>query len=182
MIYIMTGLSGVGKTSVAKQLSKVTGIPISVRYTTRPMRPGEINGVDYNFVSNINDKDFIGVESYLVANGDTWKYASKRDEIKDNCIIVCNPKAVEKLKADNVQFVDFEITVNEQERLNRILKRNDNQGEKEILRRDKADKAIFANYHPKFKISNDKSIDETVNKIVSFFKTTCKQNSLSGNK
>ncbi|MDH5217010.1 MAG: guanylate kinase [Gammaproteobacteria bacterium] len=51
-LYIITAPSGAGKTSLVRELVKTTNdIIISVSYTTRPMRPGEEDGVHYNFVN-----------------------------------------------------------------------------------------------------------------------------------
>lgn len=52
-IIILSGPSGVGKGSVNKELSKDENLKLvqSVSMTTRNPRPGEINGVDYYFVS-----------------------------------------------------------------------------------------------------------------------------------
>lgn len=51
-LYIVAAPSGGGKTSLVKQLVKtLQGIEISISHTTRPMRPGEVDGVDYFFVT-----------------------------------------------------------------------------------------------------------------------------------
>ncbi|MDP2901977.1 MAG: guanylate kinase [Methylovulum sp.] len=51
-LYIIAAPSGAGKTSLVKQLrTEVTNLAVSVSHTTRPMRPGEIHGQDYYFVS-----------------------------------------------------------------------------------------------------------------------------------
>ena len=83
MIIAISGLSGTGKTTIAKELSKITNIPISIRYTNRPMRPGETNGIDYHFVDEISDGKFVGIERYNVDGGDTWSYGS-RIELNEN--------------------------------------------------------------------------------------------------
>ncbi len=50
-LYIVSAPSGAGKTSLMKALlERVEGIRLSVSFTTRPMRPGEVDGVNYNFV------------------------------------------------------------------------------------------------------------------------------------
>lgn len=52
-IVVLSGPSGVGKTTVVGRLLEVCPLPLvrSVSATTRPPRPGEINGVDYHFLS-----------------------------------------------------------------------------------------------------------------------------------
>lgn len=51
VLYIVAAPSGAGKTSLVKALlQKDTAIRLSVSYTTRAPRPGEVDGVDYHFV------------------------------------------------------------------------------------------------------------------------------------
>lgn len=51
-VYIVSAPSGGGKTSLVNKLvSEIDNIQISISYTTRPQRQGEINGVHYHFVS-----------------------------------------------------------------------------------------------------------------------------------
>lgn len=50
-LYIISAPSGAGKTSLVKALvDAAPGLQVSVSHTTRPMRPGERNGVHYHFV------------------------------------------------------------------------------------------------------------------------------------
>lgn len=51
-LYIVSAPSGAGKTSLLKALTtKDDGISTSISTTTRLIRKGEVNGVDYHFVS-----------------------------------------------------------------------------------------------------------------------------------
>ncbi|MES9848086.1 MAG: guanylate kinase [Candidatus Thiodiazotropha sp.] len=51
-LYILSAPSGAGKTSLLKALRKLdSGLHVSVSHTTREMRPGEQDGVDYHFLS-----------------------------------------------------------------------------------------------------------------------------------
>jgi guanylate kinase len=51
-VFIISAPSGSGKsTLVHRLLETVTGLTFSISYTTRPPRPTEVNGVDYNFIS-----------------------------------------------------------------------------------------------------------------------------------
>jgi guanylate kinase len=50
-LYILSAPSGAGKTSLLKALrERDSALHISVSHTTRPMRPGEENGVHYHFL------------------------------------------------------------------------------------------------------------------------------------
>jgi guanylate kinase len=52
-LFTISAPSGAGKTSLVKALlaKKTTELAVSVSHTTRDIRPGEVNGVDYHFVS-----------------------------------------------------------------------------------------------------------------------------------
>lgn len=65
-LYVISAPSGAGKTSlVAKMLSQDEKLGVSVSHTTRPMRTGEQDGMNYHFVSRdafeamINRGDFL---------------------------------------------------------------------------------------------------------------------------
>src|SRR4029078_10911591 len=55
-ILVITGTSGVGKgTLITRLWERVSGLQLAVSATTRDPRPGEVNGVDYHFLS---EQDF----------------------------------------------------------------------------------------------------------------------------
>ena len=69
-LYILSAPSGAGKTSLVKALLvQDAQVCVSVSHTTRNMRDGEIDGVDYNFVSQ---QDF----SHLVAHQQMLEHAT----------------------------------------------------------------------------------------------------------
>ncbi|MBE0503518.1 MAG: guanylate kinase [Desulfuromonadales bacterium] len=50
-LFVISAPSGAGKTSLCKEIVDIIpGLRHSVSYTTRPMRKGEVDGVDYHFV------------------------------------------------------------------------------------------------------------------------------------
>lgn len=50
-LFVISAPSGAGKTSLCKEIVDIVpGLRHSVSYTTRPMRKGEVDGVDYHFV------------------------------------------------------------------------------------------------------------------------------------
>ncbi len=51
-LFVLSAPSGAGKTTLCRRLVKsVPELAYSVSYTTRPPRAGEVDGVDYSFVS-----------------------------------------------------------------------------------------------------------------------------------
>ena len=53
LLFILSSPSGAGKTTISRMLLAADEeIRLSVSVTTRPMRPGERDGVDYHFVSD----------------------------------------------------------------------------------------------------------------------------------
>ncbi len=62
LLLVVSSPSGAGKTTISRRvLERDTGIEMSVSYTTRPPRDGEVDGVDYSFVSK---------ETFLRLQGD----------------------------------------------------------------------------------------------------------------
>jgi guanylate kinase len=52
LLFIVSAPSGTGKTTLVERLVKtVPGLRMSRSYTSRDARPGELDGVDYNFIS-----------------------------------------------------------------------------------------------------------------------------------
>ncbi|WP_319797603.1 guanylate kinase [Nitrobacter sp.] len=53
LMFVLSSPSGAGKTTLSRLLiERVQGLTLSVSATTRPMRPGEVDGRDYRFVDN----------------------------------------------------------------------------------------------------------------------------------
>jgi guanylate kinase len=51
LMYVLSSPSGAGKTTLSRLLLKSDrGVDLSVSVTTRPKRPGEVNGRDYHFI------------------------------------------------------------------------------------------------------------------------------------
>ena len=65
-LYTVSAPSGAGKTSLVKALIEAdTQVTVSVSHTTRPMRPGEIEGINYHFVSRDEFVDMLGQSAFL---------------------------------------------------------------------------------------------------------------------
>ncbi len=65
-LYVISAPSGAGKTSLVKALLDNTdGIGVSVSHTTRAMRPGEVDGVDYHFVDKARFEQMVAAGEFL---------------------------------------------------------------------------------------------------------------------
>lgn len=65
-IFVVSGASGSGKTTVVRALqSNDPQIRFSVSYTTRPSRPGEVDGEDYYFVTEAEFTELLQ-KGYLI--------------------------------------------------------------------------------------------------------------------
>lgn len=64
--YIVAAPSGAGKTSLVRALiERVAKLKISISYTTRPPRPGDVDGVHYNFVDDATFDAMIEQKKFL---------------------------------------------------------------------------------------------------------------------
>jgi guanylate kinase len=65
-LYTVSAPSGAGKTSLVNALiQQCQGLRVSVSHATRPMRPGEQDGVNYHFVDEQHFLDMLGREEFL---------------------------------------------------------------------------------------------------------------------
>jgi len=65
-LFIVTAPSGAGKTSLIRELlSREERLAVSISHTTRPMRKGEEDGVDYYFVSPEEFEQINGQNGFL---------------------------------------------------------------------------------------------------------------------
>lgn len=65
-LIVISGPSGVGKSTVVKQLmAQSPNLHFSVSATTRPIRPGEVNGVNYYFVDHDAFRQMINRQELL---------------------------------------------------------------------------------------------------------------------
>jgi len=65
-LFIVSAPSGAGKSSLVKaMLERDTGIGLSVSCTTRAPRPGEVDGVDYHFISHAEFQARLGRGEFL---------------------------------------------------------------------------------------------------------------------
>lgn len=105
-IFAIIGKASTGKDTLTKMLSELLEMPIALSFTTRPMRMGEKQGVEYNFISDMDFWDLHGCNllaeytSYEVAGGETWHYGLTKEELEKDkyVLVIVNPNGLRQLK------------------------------------------------------------------------------------
>lgn len=65
-LYVIAAPSGAGKTTLVKALTgTLADITVSISHTTRPMRPGEIDGVNYHFIDTTTFENMLKHGDFL---------------------------------------------------------------------------------------------------------------------
>ena len=66
VLFVLSSPSGAGKSTIARKLLAADkDIAMSVSATTRPMRPGEVDGVDYHFVDLERFREMVAQDAFL---------------------------------------------------------------------------------------------------------------------
>lgn len=116
LIYLI-GKSSSGKDTIFKELLNLTGYNSYITYTTRPMRNGEKQGVEYYFISDkkmneyIKEHMVIECRAYKTVYGE-WKYATIDDEqfkSNNNIITIGTLESYNKIREFFLGKKDFEI-------------------------------------------------------------------------
>lgn len=157
-IFYLMGKSASGKDTIYKKIKEtMPELKTIVIYTTRPIRKGETEGVEYHFVDEKKLQEFqeagkvIELREYNTVHG-IWKYFTVNDgqfDADDNYIAIGTLESYkgmrEQLGAD--KLVPIYIEVEDGVRLERALARERSQKEpkyEELCRRFLADAADFS--------------------------------------
>lgn len=177
VMLVIVGESGSGKSSVVKHFVNSLGFRVIVSYTTRKPREGEVNGVDYHFVSDVSFEKMRGEQFFAevgVYNG--WYYGSAKEDYIDSRmkIAVLTPHGLRQVRKSGISVCVVYLKVPRRNRLIKLLQRGDSI--EEAYRRNLSDVGQFDGVEDEVDlvIENDgyrKSIEEIANEIKAFYYT-----------
>ena len=157
-IFYLMGKSASGKDTIYKKVKEqLPDLKAIVIYTTRPIREGERDGVEYHFVNEQKVDEFhqagkiIELRAYNTVHG-IWKYFTVDDgqfDREDHLIAIGTLESYVQLRKyfDDEKLVPIYIEVEDGLRLERALFRERQQEEpkyEELCRRFLADATDFA--------------------------------------
>lgn len=171
---ILIGQTGSGKTTIAKALEN-EGYKRMITYTTRKPRMGEVDGVDYHFISEekflemINNDEFAEYTAYNALFGHVY-YGSVKEayNTSEKTVIVLNPDGLKMVKRNLIPSLSVLLDVSDEEILKRVSKRGDNTDEVKRRLKDDAIKFKEIRKYVGLTIAAD---DLSVNDIISIIKT-----------
>ena len=173
-IITLTGCSASGKDTLLNMIIWYNKniLPI-ISTTTRPMRKGEKEGVNYYFKKEIHLNNLIEYRKYQTING-TYFYGIEKEEIEnklkqnDTLIVILDYRGLKAMREyclkNNIKIESYYIQVPLKTRLYRSLKREEleypnDEHYLEICRRAIADneEVEIAKYDKEIKVINNKT-------------------------
>ena len=162
-LFVISGASGVGKSTVLKKVMEDRGdLLFSVSATTRAPRKGETEAVSYYFVSKQEFEDMIQKNEFLEydAHADNY-YGTPKQQLEEklergNVILDVEPNgafAVRKARPDTTLIFIMPPSVDELER--RLRGRKDTSEEQIKLRLDRAIWEMDQREHYDYVVVND---------------------------
>lgn len=196
IIYIM-GKSSAGKDTIYKKVKERIDTNLYIPYTTRPMREGEIQGREYNFITREefnkleNEQKVMENRNYNVINKngekDIWTYATIADDQwkQDGDFLSIGTlesytsilRYLKNHPEKDLKMVPVYICISEEERRKRATARENQQAKpnfEEMERRLKADNIDFSEENlreagiSKFETFENYDLEKCVNEIIEY--------------
>ena len=141
---VILGESASGKTTLLKRFIEANPqYHKIVTYTTRPMRKGEVEGVDYHFITNDTFDELVKRDFFVEhTKYRDWSYGTaKADCESQNAVAILTPAGFRTLKRLGYDTTSIYVYVDRRSRLINILARGDNIDE--AYRRNLSDEGQF---------------------------------------
>ena len=145
------GVTASGKDTIVQKLINEYGYKHIVAYTTRPMRRGEKQGINYHFISEkdfldkVNSGFFAEYRKYETVHG-IWYYGTSANDMDSpdfKTVAILTPSSYLEIKKNLNNVFGVYMYCSDETRMERLKKRGDNL--REIQRRLDEDKKDFSN-------------------------------------
>ena len=151
------GPSGAGKDTAARILSELTGIPVLVSFTTRPMRPDEKQGREHVFVHACHARkdDMLAYTEY-----GGYEYWTTLSQIHGKAIYVIDEEGIRDLKQNHpdIHITTIYITAS------KIVRRQRGVTVERMQRDDLREQFPLDFYD--YRIYNNKGKDDLMRKLI----------------
>jgi guanylate kinase len=142
-LFIVSAPSGAGKTTIVRRMIETThGVGISRSYTSRSIRAGERDGVDYTFVTEGRFRELQSANAFLEwaeVFGDFYGTGATETEARlaagEDLVLVIDVQGARKVRAAGVGSVGVFLMPPSLERLEERLRGRKRDPEAAILRR-----------------------------------------------
>ena len=188
-LLVISGSMATSKDTTLNELSNRGVVKTLLSTTTRPKRPSEQQGREYNFVTEeeFNKTDFVEKRLYKVANEDIWYYGLSYDEIfkcynnVGNYAVILDVQGMRTLKEyvnktfeGSIEVVTIMLQASYYTRLKRYLNRDkiDDKLVRECCRRLLADSEEIEKYSNEYDIVL-RSEDGDLERNIKIIKSLC---------
>jgi guanylate kinase len=177
-VFIISAPSGSGKsTLVHRLLATVQGLTFSISYTTRPPRPGETNGVDYNFITRpdfevrLERGEFLEYAevfgNYYGTNRETFEHAVQQGH---DLVLDIDVQGARQLKVAIPEAVSIFVLPPSREVLEQRLRARSQDSEEVIRRRLRGAAEEVRNYTQYDYVLINREIEESSARLASIVK------------
>lgn len=164
-IIALIGEAGAGKDSIMQDVLKTApSLHEIVSCTTRPMREGEQEGVNYFYLTKEQFAEkILNMEMLEATCFNDWFYGTSLQSLDESVVNigVFNPDGIDALlESPMVEVTVYYVHATDKNRLIRQLNREEHPNVDEIIRRFKADKEDFSDLEFEYQVLPNDTFDE----------------------
>ena len=143
LLFIVSAPSGTGKTTLVERLvHDVPNLYMSRSYTSRPVRPGEQDGVDYNFITRTRFESMVAEGAFLEWADVFGNYYGTCEEDTNRClergedvVLVIDVQGARKVRTRGIETVGIFVLPPSADVLEQRLRGRSKDSEEQIRRR-----------------------------------------------
>ena len=176
---VLSSPSGAGKTSISKKLlTKDKTLSLSISYTTRPKRKGEVNKKDYIFINDNQFESSIKKNEFIeYANVFGYRYGTLKKSINNffkknkDVLFDIDWQGYQQLKQSNMDVVGIFILPPSKKELIKRLKTRGRDSPKEMRKRMSLVQNEISHFPEYDYVVINKNINECVNQILNIIRS-----------